>query len=204
MYDNSKEFLKNNPEIKNFAVDIAKKKILEKINENVPEEYKQYANLIAEESFNQMKQSNEIEEKEKNEEKKEEEENNQEKIESEKLDQELNNVQPIDENVENLNEEIDNEDNNNNSENNESETIDMDPAKAYEKGMEFHKTNEFGEAFKMFIFSADKGNAKAQYMVGLYYHYGKNGEKNKELAKKYYNLSADQKNEQAIGKLKEL
>ncbi len=48
------------------------------------------------------------------------------------------------------------------------------------------------EAVKWFRKAADQGHPTGQYMMGIFYHYGKMGATNYVEAQKWYTLAADQ------------
>ena len=64
-------------------------------------------------------------------------------------------------------------------------------------GFDAYKRNAYKEAFKLFRLSAVKGNASAQYNLGVMYAEGQGVTKDSKEANKWYRFSAEQGNTKA-------
>jgi TPR repeat protein len=72
----------------------------------------------------------------------------------------------------------------------------------YENG--YGVTQDYNEAVKWYIMSAEKGNASAQNKLGNMYLHGNGVTKNSNIAVRWYRKSAEQGNGYAMKTLKEL
>lgn len=70
-----------------------------------------------------------------------------------------------------------------------------------EKAEEFYNSQNYAEAFSTFLSEADRGNAYAQYRIGLMYESGEGTKKKPRTAFKYVKLSADAGHVNAISQL---
>ena len=72
----------------------------------------------------------------------------------------------------------------------------------YEQAEKYHQAKDYKRAFPLFKELADKGNAAAQRVIGIYYHYGYSPEgKNLEKAYEWYKKAADNEDIIAIGNI---
>lgn len=70
----------------------------------------------------------------------------------------------------------------------------IDADELYKQAKQKYDEEEYEEAFKLFMESAEKGHAGAQYEIGEAYYYGEGVEKDYEEAVRWYKLAAENGN----------